>query len=53
MKKKIIWRGEKVTIEEVPTNPKILENIKQGCPYIPEQERVYIRGREWAINGSQ
>ncbi len=49
MKKKIVWRGKAAKIEEVPTDPKILENVKKGYSYIPEQERIYIRGREWSV----
>ena len=49
MKKKIVWRGKEEMIEEVPTDPKILENVKKGYSYIPERERVYVRGRQWSV----
>ena len=49
VKKIIVIKGKKVEIHEIPTNPKILENMVEGKSYIPEEERVYVRGREWSI----
>ena len=48
-KKRVTIKGKRVTIKTEPMEPEQIDKLHGNYSYVPEQERVYVRGRQWLV----
>jgi len=47
--KQVVIGSQRMTVKEIPMDPLWFDLLPSPHPFLPEPERVYVKGREFSI----